>query len=162
MGEQTSVLSFHQSLPAEIIQEQVVLYRNRLPETAVAVATKQEPKVKLNPQSRYTVKMKVAARFHMYCKSRGIVFEDKLPYGTIAEFMKNNVTWTGGKNKLRSRDLRDWYTAWRSSSGSHVIAGSGLKKIRKEQCFIKSRAPVKDHLRRRRHGVGAKFKAPLV
>ena len=132
LPDYSSVLSFHQSLPAEIIQEQLVLYRNRPAETAVAVATKQDQKVKLNPQSRYTVKMTVAARFHMYCKSRGIVFEDRLPYGTIAEFMKNNVTWTGGKQKFRSRNLRDWYTAWRSSSGSHVIAGSGQKKIKKE------------------------------
>ena len=52
----SSVLSFHQSLPAEIRREQVVLCRNRLAETAVPVATKQDRKIRLNPKSRYTLK----------------------------------------------------------------------------------------------------------
>ena len=52
----SSVLSFYQSLPEDIIREQVVLYRNRPTETAVAVATKQDQKIRLNPKSRYTLK----------------------------------------------------------------------------------------------------------
>ena len=83
--------------------------------------------------------MTVAARFHIYCQSRGIVFEERFPYGTIKQFIGDNVTWNGGKNKnqqLTSKHIREWYKSWRDKSGSHVIAGVGQqKKIKKKSVF---------------------------
>ena len=166
LHDHSSVLSLAQALPAGIIREQVVLYRNRPDPTAVAVKTEQNQRIRLNPKSRYTLKMTVAARFHIFCQSRGIVFEERFPYGIINKIIDDNVIWDDGKSKnkqLSSRTLRDWYTSWRDKSGSDLIAGAGQQmKIIKEQSFLKSRATVKSHMRLRALGAGAKYKAPLV
>ena len=83
--------------------------------------------------------MLVAARFHTYCQSRGIVFEERFPYGTVKNFIEDNVIWDGGKNgnqQLSSRNIRDWYASWRDKSGSHGIAGAGQRKKIKKKCLF--------------------------
>ena len=102
LPDYSSVLSFYQSLPEEIIREQVVLYRNRSAETAVAVATKQDQKIRLNPKSRYTLRMTVASRFHLYCQSRGIVFEERFPYGIIKKQSKTTSYGMAARTKTNS------------------------------------------------------------
>ena len=100
LPDYSSVLSLIQSLPKEIVREQVMLYRNRHTEAAVAAAPKENQKIRLNPKSRYTVKMLVAARFHTYCQSRGVVFEQRMPYGLMKQFIEDNIIWdcTSKKN----------------------------------------------------------------
>ena len=165
LPDYSSVLSLIQSLPKEIVREQVVLYRNRHAEAAVAAATKQNPKIGLNPKSRYTVKMLVAARFHTYCQSRGIVFKQRMPYGLMKQFIEDNIIWDGkGKNKqLTGKTIREWHNSWSGQPGFDVNAVAGQrKKVMKEKCFLKSRAPVAGHLRLRGLGGGARYKAPLI
>jgi hypothetical protein len=99
LSDYSSVLSLIQSLPKEIVREQVMLYRNRDAETAVAAATKQKQKIRLNPKSRYTVKMLVAARFHTFCQSRGVVFQQRVPYGLMKQFIEDNIIWDGKSKK---------------------------------------------------------------
>ena len=165
LSDYSSVLSLIQSLPKEIVREQVMLYRNRDAETAVAAATKQKQKTRLNPKSRYTVKMLVAARFHTFCQSRGVVFQQRMPYGLMKQFIEDNIIWNGKNNKhqLTSKTIREWYTSWSGQHGSDVnaVAGQG-KKVRKEMSFLKSRAPVAAHLRLRGFGGGRKYRAPLI
>ena len=161
--DHSSVLSLAQALPAEIIREQVVLYRNRPDKNAGAVKTEQNQRIRLSSKSRFDLKMAVAKRFHIFCQSRGIVFDERFPYGIINKIIVDNVIWDDGKSKnkqITSRTLRAWYKSWRDQSGSD-LAGQHTQ-IRKEPCFLKSRASVKTWQRLRAFGGGAKYKAPLV
>ncbi len=165
LPDYSSVLSLIQSLPKEIVREQVMLYRNRHTEAAVAAAPKENQKIRLNPKSRYTVKMLVAARFHTYCQSRGIVFEQRMPYGLMKQFIEDNIIWdcTSKKKQLTGKTIRGWHGSWKGQPdcGENAVAGQ-RKKVRKEMSFLKSRAPVAGHLRLRGLGGGAKYKAPLI
>ena len=109
--------------------------------------------------------MSVAARFHTFCQSRGVVFQQRMPYGLMKQFIEDNIIWNGNNNKhqLTSKTLRAWYSSWSGQHGSDVnaVAGQG-KKVRKEMSFLKSRAPVAAHLRLRGLGAGRNYKAPLI
>ena len=103
----TSVLSLIKSLPKQIVQEQIQKYRNKPAESAVAVA--HGGKITLCPKSRYNLKMLVAARFHVYCQSRGICFEKRLPYRAMQNFVGENINWNPGQKNappLQAKSVR--------------------------------------------------------
>ena len=85
----SNVLSLIHSLPKEIVEEQVRLYRNR-PNTAVA---KEPSKIHVGPNPHHRVRMLVGQRFHLYCHSRGIRIEDRMPYGAMKTFVHDNIEW---------------------------------------------------------------------
>ena len=69
LEDDSCVLALIRSLPKDVVEEQVALYRRR-DETAVAVAAVSQghtPKIRLAPQDRFQTRMLVACRFHIYC-----------------------------------------------------------------------------------------------
>ena len=163
----SAVLSLTHTLPNAIIQEQVLVYRNRTAETAVAIAAndEQQQKVRLGPDSRYNLKMLVAQRFHFYCERRNIVADQRMPYGYMKTFIRDNIIWSGTQKKaaaLQGGSIRQWYLSWRDTP-AYASAAIGRKKtLVSEKSLLKSRAPVSSHKRFRGFGAGAKHKAPLV
>ena len=98
----SAVLSLIRSLPKEIVAEQVHRYQKR-GETAVAANTKAQEKIELGPNSRYHVKMVVAQRFHLYCHSRCIGTEQRMPYGFMKTFIADNILWKAKQKELTSK-----------------------------------------------------------
>jgi len=143
----TSVLSLIKSLPKQIVQEQIQKYRNKPTESAVAVA--HGGKITLCPKSRYNLKMLVAARFHVYCQSRGICFEKRLPYGAMQQFLKDNIIWNPRQKNappLQGKSVRLWYEVWRNTVGNQFAAAEGKSSARRsEKCLLKSRSTVKNN-----------------
>ena len=90
LRDDSALLSLIRSLPAEVVEEQVQLYKKRN-ESAVVVADK--PLIKLGPRSLFNVKMLVAERFHSYCRSRHIGQDGRLPYGAMKAFIAENIAW---------------------------------------------------------------------
>ena len=83
----------------------------------------------------------------------------------MKQFIEDNIIWDGkGKNKqLTSKTIREWHNSWSGQPGFEVNAVAGQrKKVKKEKCFLKSRAPVASHLRLRGLGGGRSYKAPLI
>ena len=160
----TSVLSLIKSLPKQIVQEQIQKYLNKPPESAVAVAHR--GKITLCPKSRYNLKMLVAARFHVYCQSRGICFEKRLPHRAMQKFVENNIIWNPRQKNappLQAKSVRVWYEVWRNTVGNQFASAEGKSSDRRsEQNLLKSRSTVKTHLRLRGYGGGAKYKAPMI
>ena len=166
LNNYSALLSLMRSLPNAVIQEQVLLYRNRAPETAVAVTAKAEQShIRIGPGSRYNLKMMVGHRFHFYCDSRGINGDQRMPYGYMKTFVRDNIIWNAKRKNaaaLQCQSIRRWYKAWRETP-AYASAAIGRKKtIRSERCLLKSRATVKSHSRFRGVGAGAKCKSPLV
>ena len=89
LTDDSNVLSLIHSLPKEIVEEQVRLYRNR-PNTAV---TKEPSKIHVGPKPHHRVRMLVCQRFHLYCHSRGIRIGDRMPYGAMETFVEDNIEW---------------------------------------------------------------------
>ena len=98
----SAVLNLIRSLPKEIVQEQVHMYRKQA-ETAVAETAKQKPTIQLGPNSRYNVKMLVAQRFHIYCESRNIVADQRMPYGFVKTFIQDNILWKAKQIALQGK-----------------------------------------------------------
>ncbi len=76
LEDDADVLCLIRSLPGEIVQEQVSLYRKRH-ETAVAAKPKEDVTIQLSKNPQCQKQMMVAQRFHKYCQSRGIIAENK-------------------------------------------------------------------------------------
>ncbi len=92
LQDDANVLSLIRSLPKEIIEEQLRLYRNLQVVPAVAEEPQDTIVISTKPGSRQ--RMSVAARFHKYCKHHGIDVDKKLPYGAITSFMTDHIVWT--------------------------------------------------------------------
>ena len=138
------------------------MYRTKA-ETAVAGTAKEKPTIQLGPISRYHVKMLVAQRFHIYCESRGMVADQRMPYGFMKTFIQDNILWKAKQNALQGRQVRSWYKSWRISPSNEVaaVAGNTSKNV-SEKNLLRSRAPVKDYERLRGAGAGPKYKVPLI
>ena len=162
LQSESAVLNLIRSLPKEIVAEQVHRY-NTGAQTAVAANATAIVKIALGPNSRNNVKMMVAKRFHVYCKSKCIKPLDRLPYGCVKAFIAQHVIWQNRGAPLRTDTVTKWYRAWHRSP-SNVVATETAQpfKLRSEQCMLKSRALVKSCQRLRDHGAGTKYKAPLV
>ena len=80
------VLSLLRSLPKEIVEEQVSLYRRR-----EEPQSRPDPIISISPNARYHTRMLVASRFHLYCQARGIVPEKRMPFGAVKTFIQDNV-----------------------------------------------------------------------
>ena len=162
LEDDSCVLSLIRSLPKAVVEEQVLLYR-RHDETAVAVKAKEQEqhKISLGPGALYATRMQVARRFHKWCKMNGIVVDEKLPYGTMKTFIRDNIAWKGKQLKRATKQIRQWYGLWHSSP-SNVDAAEAEQVLREPRSQLKSRAPVSCALRRRAPGAGAHFKAQCV
>ena len=168
LDDASSVLSLIRSLPTAVVDEQVHSYRRRS-ETAVAeAAQRQGPLLKIScgPNSRLVTKQLVAHHFHKFCRADDIPTDQKLPYGAMRAFINDNINWTSKKRRIESRTIRKWYAQWRSSSTAlvaAVVADDGaLVTISSQRSFLRSRAVIVNHKRRRGHGGGRPFKADLV
>ena len=159
----SAVLSLIRSLPKEIVEEQVQSYRKRA-ETAVAQRSEEKEQIEVSPRSRYHVKMLVAARFHMYCDSRGIVHDQRIPYGLMATFIKDNLRWKAKQKKaVTGSQVRKWYNLWRSSpSNSLVAVADQPSKGGAETSLLKSKAPQQNSKRQRGPGAGRPPSVPLI
>jgi hypothetical protein len=162
------VLSLIRKLPTAIVEEQVSLYRRRT-ETAVAVgAQKQGPmaKIPVGPQARLQTRMLVAQRFHRYCHANAITANTRMPYGAMKTFIKDNIVWTAKQRVVSARSIRDWHATWSSSASNVLVAAVADKdapvKAPSQASFLRSRAPVALHQRRRDYGGGRPHKAYIV
>lgn len=157
----SNVLILIRSLPSQIVDEQVRLYRQK-EETAVAETAKEaRPILSLSHiLAHYHERMKVAQRFHLYCQSNGILVHDRLPYGVMRTFIKDNVAWKADQKALQSNQVRRWYHSWLASPASTVVAVKDTAVA--EKCLLRSRAPKKALDRERGHGAGRPFAAPLI
>ena len=166
LEDDSCVLALIRSLPKEVVEEQVSLYRRR-DETAVAVTAKAQgpkPKVSLGANARFQTRMLVAQRFHTYCRTHGIVTESRLPYGAMKTFIKENIEWKGKQKVVATCQIKKWYDTWRKS-GSNLLAadaGDASKQLSNPKNMLKSRAPMGQSARRRAPGAGRQFKAHCV
>ena len=111
LSDDSSVLRLIRSLPKEIVEEQLSLYRRR-DETAVAAKAEEKgPDSKINASScsQYNTRMLVAQRFHRYCLANAITVEKRLPYGAMKTFIKDNIEWTTNQKPLATNTVRKWY-----------------------------------------------------
>ena len=132
-------------------------------ETAVAEKAKGRPKIELGPTARYSVKMMVAQRFHIYCHSQGILADERLPYGFMKTFMKDNILWKAKQKALTAKKIRQWYQSLQSSSSNEVAALADQPlKAQSEKSVLGSRAPLSKCQRVRAPGGGRHHKVPLL
>lgn len=161
LDDDSCVLSLIRSLPAEIVQEQVLLYRGR-DETALAEKGKvQEEKkpIAIGRNALLQTRMMVVKRFHEFCQENGIDPTRKLPYGALTEFRNANIICTSQRVSLHNRTIRDWYSQLVCTA---VADGHVVSLVPSEKCKLRSRAPVTMLQRRRAPGAGARFKATPI
>ena len=60
--------------------------------------TPQGPKLVLTNTQIYKFRNAVAAHFHKYCEMHGIVQKGRMPRGTMATFITDNISVTSNKN----------------------------------------------------------------
>ena len=161
LDRDANVLALIRSLPPQIIEEQVVLYRDR-EKPAVAAAHAQDKQLVLSRMHTYQQRMAVALRFHRYCEARGIHHDGKMPYGSMKTFIQDNIAWAA-KLPPRSSQIHNWYTHWRSSPSN--LAAAVAERPSATVCIkslLKSRATKQLSLRKRAPGGCNSFHAPLV
>ena len=166
LEDDSCVLGLIRTLPKDIVEEQVSLYRRR-DETAIAVRAETQgpkPKICLGPNARLGTRMLVAQRFHIHCRTHGIVTEGRLPYGSMKTFIKDNIEWKSKQKVVATKQIRSWYATWRSSNSNLIAADASdtSKQLSNPKNFLKSRAPIPAHARQRASGVGRHPKAHLV
>lgn len=162
LSDDSNVLSLLRSLPDEVVEEQVRLYRKR-DELIVAGSTQGVEKIQLPSNPRHHVRMKVAERFHMFCRNRSIDPGCRLPYGTIKAFREEALHLEGTRNPVQATQLRRWYNVWRISTSQVMVAESGqATSHHAEKSLLRSRAPKQIGARQRAPGGGPKFAAPLI
>ena len=73
LQDDSCVLSLMRSLPKELVNEQIILYRNyREQANNAIVVADTEKKIKICVTPRHLTRMLVAQRFHIYCHKHGI------------------------------------------------------------------------------------------
>ena len=155
----SNVLSLIHSLPKQIVEEQVRLYRNR-PNTAVA---KEPSKIHIGSNPHHRVRMLVGQRFHLYCYSRGIRIEGRMPYGAMKTFVNDNIEWNAKRRTLQAHQIRRWYKTWKgSASNALAVIDGGADKAVSIRSLLKSKAPKQLCHKERADGAGRPFKLPLV
>ena len=161
------VLSLIRALPKAIVEEQVRLHAvavaDNVSETALVPVPQKQAKLQIGPSPRWQQRMAVARRFHSYCKSQGIVPEDKLPYGAMRTFTRDHLEWKAKNGAPTTQNIRKWYRAWRSSD-SNVVAADAQKPelVPSEKSNLRSRAKQSSSSRIRGPGAGRPYKATLV
>jgi hypothetical protein len=166
LSSDACVLGLIRSLPKEIVEEQVCAYR-RSQEAVVAADAQQQrrsTKITISLNSRLHTRMMVAQRFHMYCQQNRISVGGRMPYGTVATFIKDNIEWKGGLKKLTAKQLRGWHTLWLASTGASAtaVAVTPPEKASDTKSLLRSRAPVPHFCRRRAAGGGRKVMVSCV
>jgi len=166
LGDDCNVLSLIRSLPAKIVEEQVRAFRKKEPQSRNAedkeIATKAKRITITNSPLLHT-KMMVAERFHMYCRQRGLKCAERLPWGAMASFIKENIEWRLHQKVHLGINIKRWYDDWSSKDHSQVVAvADGPPRTRQEPNMNRSRAAVPSHKRQRCDGGGRHSAAPLV
>ena len=160
LSDDANVLSLVRSLPKPIIQEQLQLYRNRK-EQKPAVAAEQPIVIPKKP--RYQERMLVCARFHMFCRSKGIdVEQKKLPWGVMTEFLREHVVWQAQIKRAARLAVLDWYRRWKRDAANVVATEVPAVAATSQKCLLKSKALLPAWCRTRGWGGGRSYKAPLI
>ena len=160
LGDDSCVLGLIRSLPKQVVEEQLSLYRQRKDKPKEQGPT---PRIKLSPNARYQTRMLVAARFHSYCNAHRIVLAERMPYGAMSTFIRANIEWTATHNAVSSKLIRQWYSTWQSECANVVAAvADGAPVQPQTKSMLKSRAPVIQSKRQRGWGGGRTPKAHCV
>ena len=175
LNDDSCVLGLIRSLPKEIVEEQLSLYRRRDLTTVavkkqIAVKNRDAAKIAVGPHPRYQTKMMVAQRFHNYCKANCISVHERMPWGAMKTFSQDNIEWKAKLAVIPAKKMRQWYGAWQSStsnvaSTSDVVAAvaeSALVPVSQGRSRLKSRAPVALCRRKNAYGAGRPPKAYCV
>ena len=103
------VLGLIHSLPPEIVNEQVLLYRDRKSKPAVA-----EPNAKITVTStaRYQIRSVIAAAFHAYCRHHGLDVDARMPRDAVTNFIRTRIEWKGKGKPITGRNVRRWHATW--------------------------------------------------
>ena len=104
------VLNLIEALPQAIIQEQVHAYRHRHATTVPEKANRNDTdKIRVSATSHYNAQMLAAQRFHMYSRDHGIVPDQRMPYGSMKAFIRDNVHSVAKQHSLQSKTILCWY-----------------------------------------------------
>ena len=167
--DDNSVLALIESLPKNVVVEQVVLYRKRDQAMAATQVQRQPTKIFIGSASRYQTRMQVAERFHDYLRAECIDIDQRLPYGEMKRFIHQHINWTTKGRTLQTKTVLKWYWTWRKSS--QVVSATSepalqgcksLVKTGKERRRRTDARLVPMTSRQRAPGGGAKFKLPCV
>ena len=119
------VLGLIHSLPPEIVNEQVLLYRDRKSKPAVA-----EPNAKITVTStaHYQIRSVIAAAFHAYCRHHGLDVDARMPRDAVTNFNRTRIEWKGKGKPITGRNVRRWHATWSADP-----ANAAKKKSRRPE-----------------------------
>ena len=101
LRDDSNVLSLIRSLPKEIVEEQVRLYRNR----KTAVVTEEQRRICVGPNPHHRVRLMVGQRFAIYCHNRGILIRDRMPYGAMKAFVDESIEWNAKQKQMQAHQV---------------------------------------------------------
>ena len=85
------VLALTEALPKSIVDEQVMLYRQRQQPIVASQDAQPPPKIRVGTRPRYETRMNVAQRFHDHLRKEGLDNVHRLPSGEVRRFMDEHV-----------------------------------------------------------------------
>ena len=142
LDDDATVVSLIRALPSQVVEEQIAVYDAR-DLNAVAEAPKQERKIVLKKDSPWCKRAQVAARFHKYCESRGLVLEKRMPYGAMKTFIQDNIEWRSKQKPPTARHIRKRYKSWRAN-GSSIAVADDAQTHRSDKCMLKYELFIKE------------------
>jgi hypothetical protein len=142
LDDDSCVLGLIHSLPNDVLEEHVSLYRRR-GEAAVAAAAHEQPNIRLTRRPRLHTRMLVAQRFHLYCMTHDIAVDERLPHGAMPTFIATTLDWKQNI-AFTAQTLRDWYGLWRRSSAGVVVAVADIPptNLSQHRSLLRSRSPT--------------------
>ena len=110
------VLALIEALPKTIVDEHVMLYRQRQ-QAIVATQIQPPPKIRMGCRPRYETRMNVAKRFHEHLREEGLDNAHRLRRGEIRRFMDKHIhqTVNDGHTLIKNGSIQKWYKTWRNS-----------------------------------------------
>lgn len=123
-----SLLHLVQSLPPEIVKEQVIQYRRHIQEHSVA---KPSSILSVSSVSALSVRFEIAKLFHEFLAHKGHLGADgelpkRIPHGSITEFCRTHLKWISREpcpwqSKKNRFAIQRWHRSWRASTrGIHT------------------------------------------
>ena len=121
LDDDATVVGLIRALPAQVVEEQIVICDGR-DLNAVAEAPREQGKIAFTKDAPWCRRAQVAARFHKYCVSRGIVVEERMPYGAMKTFIQDNIEWRSKQKPPKARHIRQWHDRWLNNGSSIAVA----------------------------------------